>query len=149
MAGDLNEVTLLGNMGDAPEFREFSNGKGVANFSIATSRGYKDKDGQWQEVTEWHKVCVYDPKLIEWLQRSAVKGTRVWLRGELKTRSYEAEGGKKYVTEIVLNPYQGQLKFQARTKGEGMKDALNGATPNPQEQTGNVIQETPEDVIPF
>ncbi len=139
MAGDLNEVTLIGNMGDAPEYREFSNGKGVANFSLATSRGYKDKDGQWQDVTEWHKVSVYDPKIIEWLQKSAIKGTRVWVRGELKTRSYEKDGGKHYVTEIVINPFTGGLKFQARTKGEMIQNETKGMS----------SESLPEDAIPF
>ena len=123
MASDLNEATILGNIGDTPTITQMNNDRKVANFSIATNRAWKDKQtGEWQERTEWHRVVVYDQRLIEWLERDAVKGTRVLVRGELRTRSYEKKHGeetaKHYVTEIVLDTFSGLVKFQGRTKTE-------------------------------
>lgn len=141
MASDLNEATIIGNMGDAPQVKEFSDGKKVANFTVATNKNWKNKEtGEWVEQTEWHRVTVYDQNIIGWLERDAIKGTRVLIRGELRTREWEKDGIKRYTTEIVLNPYTGMLKFQGRTKRDNVNEAASEVTA--EEGMAN-------DVIPF
>jgi single-strand DNA-binding protein len=98
----LNRVSLLGNVGKEPEIRTTPNGNKVANMSVATTESYKDKSGNWQDSTEWHKVqgWAYIADQIEKLD----KGSKVYVEGKIKTRSYEDKQGQtKYITEIVAS----------------------------------------------
>jgi single-strand DNA-binding protein len=105
----LNEVKLIGNLGQNPEVRTLNNGNKVANFSLATSETYKDRDGQKQTVTEWHNVVIWG-KLAEVAERYLTKGSQVYVSGKLKTRSWEdKDGNKKYITEIVLEQFGGKM----------------------------------------
>ena len=117
---DLNKVMLIGNLGSDPEYHDMNTGKRMAKFSVATKRVWK-KDGQKQEQVNWHNIVIFNPYLIEnvvdrWLE----KGTRVYLEGEVTTRSYEKDGEKKYITEIVIPQVRGELFVLAR--GKGWKD---------------------------
>lgn len=110
MAGSVNKVILVGNLGKDPEIRSFPNGGRVANFSIATSESWKDKaTGEKKERTEWHRVSVLNDALVGIVERYLKKGAKVYIEGQLETRKYEKDGRDVYTTEVVLRPYRGEL----------------------------------------
>ena len=129
MAGSVNKVILVGNAGRDPEIRTLQNGNRVANLSIATSESWKDKgSGERKEVTEWHRVVVFDEKLCEVIEKYVTKGSKVYLEGQLQTRKWTDQGGvEKYSTEIVLQRFGGKLvmldgpKDGERAYRDGMK----------------------------
>ena len=98
----VNKVILIGHLGQDPEARTLESGNMVVNFSLATSEKWKDKQGEQQQHTEWHKVTVWG-KLADICARYLKKGTPVYIEGKLKTRSYEQDGVKKYSTEILAS----------------------------------------------
>ncbi len=105
----LNKVTLLGNLGKAPETYTFSSGSKKVSFSVATKDGYKAKDGQWVEETEWHNVSVYG-RLAEVAEKYLRKGSKIYLEGRCRTRSWEDSSGvKKYRTEIEVRDRSGKF----------------------------------------
>lgn len=99
MAKGRNVVELLGNVGKDPEYKDV-NGQGLLKFSLATPDGYKDKDGKWQDVTDWHNVVVWG-RMAETLRQYIAKGSKLFVEGKLKTRTYEKNGEKRYTTEVV------------------------------------------------
>ncbi|ROL60963.1 single-stranded DNA-binding protein [Bacteroidetes/Chlorobi group bacterium ChocPot_Mid] len=103
MAKSLNRVTLLGNLGADPEFRTTPNGTPVASFRMATTETFKDKNGEWQDLTEWHNVSLWN-RLAEIARDYLRKGSKVYIEGRLRTRSYEdKDKTTKYFTEVVAN----------------------------------------------
>ena len=115
---DLNKVCLMGHLGKDPSFHAMSNGTELAKFSIATTRKWKDKEtGERKEDTAWHNIVVFNSFLVDichaWLQ----KGTRVYLEGELKTRSYQKEGNTYYITEVIIPQIKGELFVVEKGKG--------------------------------
>lgn len=110
MAGSVNKVTLLGNVGQDPEIKNLNSGDKVANFSIATSESWKDKNsGEKKEKTEWHRVVVFGDGLVGVIERFVTKGSKIYVEGALQTRSWDKDGVKQYSTEIVLKPFNGAL----------------------------------------
>lgn len=112
MAGSLNKVTLIGNLGREPEIRSMQTGGRVATLSIATSESWKDKNsGERKEKTEWHKVVIFNEALVGIVERYLRKGSKVYLEGQLETRKWQdqATGQDKYTTEVVLRPFRGEL----------------------------------------
>src|SRR5574344_1266301 len=102
----VNKAVILGNVGNDPELRYMSNGKAVANFTVATSEQWKDQQGQKQERTEWHRMVAYD-KLAEIIGQYVKKGSKLYLEGKLQTREWQdQQGQKKYTTEIIVNEMQ-------------------------------------------
>lgn len=98
MAG-VNKVILIGNVGKDPEVRAMDNGRKVANFSLATTETYKDRNGERVDKTEWHNIHFWGP-VADVIERYVSKGSKLFIEGKLRTRSYEQDGVKKYVTEI-------------------------------------------------
>ena len=105
----LNEVTLIGNVGKDVEVKIFDNGGKIAKFSLATTESYKRKDGEKVENTAWHNVVIRSEPLVNIAERYVGKGSSVCVKGKVYYREYEKEGEKRKVTEIVLDPFQGQL----------------------------------------
>lgn len=105
MSGSVNKVILLGRLGADPEIRYTQTGTPVATLSVATNKSWKNKEGQKQEKTEWHRVILWS-KLAELSGQYLSKGREVYIEGELQTRSWEKDGQKKYTTEIVGNTMQ-------------------------------------------
>ena len=102
----VNKAVILGNVGNDPELRYMSNGKAVANFTVATSEQWKDQQGQKQERTEWHRMVAYD-KLAEIIGQYVKKGSKLYLEGKLQTREWtDQQGQKKYTTEIIVSEMQ-------------------------------------------
>ena len=120
MAGSVNKVILVGNLGRDPEIRSFPNGGRVANFSIATSESWKDKaSGERKERTEWHRISVLNDALVGIVERFLKKGSKVYIEGQLETRKYEKDGRDTYTTEVVLRPYRGELTMLDGRSGGG------------------------------
>ena len=106
MAGSVNKVILLGNLGRDPEVRNFPNGGKVANFSIATSENWKDRNtGERRERTEWHNVSITNEALVRVAEQYLKKGSKVYVEGQLETRKWQDQtGNDRYTTEVVLRP---------------------------------------------
>ena len=111
MAGSVNKVILLGNLGQDPDIRTMQNGKKVCTFSLATSDSWKDKEtGEKKEKTEWHRVVVFNEGLIGVVESYIKKGTKLYLEGSLQTRKWtDDKGVEKYTTEIVIQGYGGRI----------------------------------------
>ena len=111
MAGSLNKVMLIGNLGADPEVRSFQNGGRVCNLRIATSEQWKDKNtGERQERTEWHSVAIFSDGLINVCENYLRKGSKVFIEGQLQTRKWQdQQGNDRYSTEVVLRGYNGTL----------------------------------------
>jgi single-strand DNA-binding protein len=127
MAGSVNKVIIVGNVGKDPEVRSFQNGGRVANFSVATSENWKDKaTGEKKERTEWHRISILNDNLVGIVESYVKKGTKVYIEGQLETRKYtDKDGSEKYTTEVVLRPYRGELTL-LDSKGSGGGGASSG-----------------------
>lgn len=127
MAGSVNKVILVGNLGADPEVRAMQSGDRVVNLSVATSESWKDKaSGERREKTEWHRVVVFNQGLINVCENYLRKGSKIYIEGQLETRSWEQDGQKKYATEVVLRPYRGELTMLDSRSGGGMGDNAGG-----------------------
>lgn len=119
MAGSVNKVILVGNLGRDPEVRTMQNGGKVVNLSIATSERWNDRDGNRQEKTEWHRVVVFNERLADVAEKYLRKGAKVYLEGQLQTRKWTDQSGQdRYSTEVVLQRYRGELTM-LDSRGEG------------------------------
>jgi len=111
MAGSVNKVILVGNLGKDPEIRTTQDGKEIGSFNIATSESWKDKNsGDRKEKTEWHRVVVFNPGLMTVVKQYLKKGSKIYIEGSLQTRKWQDQSGQeKYTTEVVLNPFTSTL----------------------------------------
>lgn len=120
MAGSLNKVTLIGNLGADPEVRSMQSGDEVCNLSIATTESWKDRNsGERREKTEWHRVVVFSQGLVGVCKNYLKKGSKVYIEGQLETRSWEQDGQKKYTTEVVLRNFNSSLIMLDSRGGSG------------------------------
>ncbi len=120
MAGSVNKVILIGNLGRDPEVRTFGNGGKVCNLRIATSENWKDKNtGERREKTEWHSVAIFNDGLVRIAEQYLKKGSKVYIEGALQTRKYQAQDGSdRYSTEVVLQGFGGTLTMlDGRSEG--------------------------------
>lgn len=118
MAGSVNKVTLIGNLGQDPEARSLNSGGEVVNLNVATSENWKDRDGQRQERTEWHRVVIFNENLGRVAKQYLRKGSKVYLEGQLQTRKWQDNDGKdRYSTEVVLQRFRGELVLLDRRDG--------------------------------
>ncbi|EAR51000.1 single-strand binding protein [Oceanicola granulosus HTCC2516] len=120
MAGSVNKVILIGNLGRDPETRTFQNGGKVCNLRIATSENWKDRNtGERRERTEWHSVAIFSEPLARIAEQYLRKGSKVYIEGQLETRKWQDQSGAdRYSTEVVLRPYRGELTL-LDSRGEG------------------------------
>lgn len=133
MAGSLNKVILIGNLGKDPEVRKMQSGDSVVNFTLATSETWRDKNsGERREKTEWHNVVVFNDQIAKVCEQYLKKGMKVYVEGALQTRSWEDQSGqKRYTTEIVLQKYRGELQMldsrnEGSSRGGGSVDYDQG-----------------------
>ena len=122
MAGSVNKVILIGNLGRDPEVRTFQNGGKVCNLNIATSETWKDRNtGERRERTEWHRVAIFQEGLVRIAEQYLRKGSKVYIEGQLQTRKWQDQSGQdKYSTEIVLQGFNGVLTMlDGRAEGGG------------------------------
>ena len=141
MAGSVNKVILVGNLGRDPEARTFQNGGKVVNLRVATSENWRDKNsGERRERTEWHSVAIFSEPLGRVAEQYLRKGSKVYIEGQLETRKWQDQSGQdRYSTEVVLRPYKSELTMlDGRGEGGGMGssdysggDSLGGEPRNP------------------
>ena len=121
MAGSVNKVILVGNLGKDPEIRRTNDGRPIANLSVATSESWRDKNtGERKEKTEWHRVVIFSEGLCKIAEQYLKKGSKVYLEGQLQTRKYtDKDGNEKYSTEVVLQGFNSALTMLDRAGGSG------------------------------
>lgn len=128
MAGSVNKVILIGNLGNDPDIRTMQNGNKVANLSIATSENWKDRNtGERRERTEWHRVAIFGPT-AEVAERYLRKGSKVYIEGQLQTRKWQGQDGQdRYTTEVVVQGYGGSMTMlDGRNTGGGGYESRGG-----------------------
>lgn len=145
MSLSLNKACIAGNVGNDPEIRKTGSGMDVANFSVATNERWKDKQtGEQKERTEWHKVVVWGALVPAVIEKYVSKGTPIYVEGEIRTRSWDDNGTKKYVTEIHLQGPNSVFKLNGQAAGS------NSVTDDqPHAQAAQPVNEVDEDEIPF
>ncbi len=121
MAGSINKVILVGNLGRDPEIRATQDGREIANLAIATSESWKDRNtGERKEKTEWHRVAIFNEGLVNICKNYLKKGAKIYLEGQLQTRKWtDKDGQEKYTTEVVLQGYNGNLTMLDSKGGGG------------------------------
>ena len=121
MAGSVNKVILVGNLGADPEIRRTQDGRPIANLSVATSESWRDKNsGERREKTEWHRVVIFNEGLCKIAENYLKKGSKVYLEGRLQTRKWQDQQGQdRYTTEVVLQKFRGELQMLDSRGGEG------------------------------
>ena len=149
MAGSVNKVILVGNLGKDPEVRRMTSGDPVVNLSIATSESWRDKaSGEKKEKTEWHRVVIFNKNLADVAEKYLKKGAKVYVEGQLQTRKWtDKDGAEKYSTEVVLQNFRGELTMlDSRSGGEGGSFAgRSGAGETP----ASFQRDEMDDEIPF
>ena len=152
MAGSVNKVILLGNLGVDPDIRTMQNGKKVCNLSIATSDTWKDKEsGEKKEKTEWHRVVIFNEGLVNVVKQYVKKGAQVYIEGQLTTRKWrdEKSGTDRYSTEVVLQGFNSSFKILSSKNNqiENLQDnnSDKSSLPNDENSPSNDL----DDEIPF
>jgi single-strand DNA-binding protein len=163
MAGSVNKVILIGNLGRDPEVRTFNNGGKVCNLSIATSESWRDKaTGERKDKTEWHRVSIYNERLADVAEKYLKKGAKVYIEGQLETRKYtDKDGVEKYTTEVVLRQFRGELTMldgrggggggggPDEDFGNGGGGGMGGGGPSGGSRGGGRKQDILDDDVPF
>ena len=145
MAGSVNKVIIVGNLGRDPEVRTFQNGGKVCNLRIATSESWK-QDGERRERTEWHSVAIFSEPLARIAEQYLRKGSKVYIEGQLETRKWQDQSGQdRYSTEVVLRPYRGELTLLDGPSGERQPQQNDMRNGNHQHMPARDI----DDEIPF
>ena len=160
MAGSVNKVILIGNLGKDPEVRRMQDGRPVVNLSVATSDTWRDKaTGERRERTEWHRVVIFNENLCRIAEQYLKKGSKVYLEGSLQTRKWQDQSGQdKYTTEVVLQGFNGQLTMLDRAGGGASSETGEGGSdfgsPGPTRERAPALagagrREDMDDEIPF
>ena len=128
MAGSVNKVILIGNLGRDPEVRRLNSGEQVVNLRVATSESWRDKaSGERKERSEWHNVVIFNENIGKVAEQYCKKGSKVYLEGQLQTRKWtDQSGAEKYTTEVVLQRFRGELQLLDSRGGEGARESLPG-----------------------
>jgi single-strand DNA-binding protein len=160
MAGSVNKVILIGNLGRDPEIRSTQDGREIANLAIATSESWKDKQtGERKEKTEWHRVAIFNEGLVGIVKRFLQKGSKVYIEGQLQTRKWvDQNQQERYSTEIVLQGFNGALTMlDNKGDGGGAGGGFSGGSSNkpaaaqsaPKESSEDFVDSELDDEIPF
>jgi single-strand DNA-binding protein len=136
MAGSVNKVILVGNLGRDPEIRSTNDGTRIANLNLATSESWRDRvSGERKERTEWHRVAIFNERLVEVAEKYLRKGSKIYVEGALQTRKWtDQQGQERYTTEIVLQRFRGELTMLDGAGGAGGRSgggAMEGAYDDP------------------
>ena len=161
MAGSVNKVIIVGNLGNDPEVRTFPSGGKVCNFSVATSERWKDRNtGENRDRTEWHRIEITSEPLVRIAEQYLKKGSSVYIEGQLQTQKWQDQSGQdRYTTKVVMRPYSSQLTMLGNRNDNGANDSFNnnvengGYDQNPANITGSNdqtdINNDLDDEIPF
>jgi single-strand DNA-binding protein len=151
MAGSVNKVILVGNLGKDPEVRRLTSGDPVVNLSIATSESWRDKaSGEKKEKTEWHRVVIFNKNLADVAEKYLKKGAKVYIEGQLQTRKWtDKDGAEKYSTEVVLQNFRGELTMLDGRSGGGEGGGFGGGSRGAGEAPASFQRDEMDDEIPF
>lgn len=155
MAGSVNKVILIGNLGADPEIRSTQDGRKIANLRVATSENWKDRNtGERREKTEWHRVVVFSDGLVNVIEKYLKKGAKVYLEGQLQTRKWTDQSGmERYSTEVVLQGFNSTLTMlDSRSGGgasSGMSDSYGSSAGGSGSSSPSYAAEELDDEIPF
>ncbi|MBP5343861.1 MAG: single-stranded DNA-binding protein [Alphaproteobacteria bacterium] len=153
MTISINKVILVGNLGRDPEIRHTASGSKIVHLSVATSDAWKDKNGELQKKTEWHRVVIFNSNLADFAERTLKKGSKVYVEGALQTRKFQdASGQDKFSTEIVLGNFRGELVALDGRPDGSTSDETDGTEPTPDagwDSAPTAEQQTFDDEIPF
>ena len=151
MAGSVNKVILVGNLGKDPEVRRMTSGDPVVNLSIATSETWRDKaSGEKKEKTEWHRVVIFNKNLADVAEKYLKKGAKVYIEGQLQTRKWtDKDGAEKYSTEVVLQNFRGELTMLDGRSGGGEGGGFGGGSRGAGEAPASFQRDEMDDEIPF
>jgi single-strand DNA-binding protein len=149
----INKVILVGNVGQDPEVRTLSDGREIANFSLATSESWKDKStGEKKEKTEWHRVVIFSQGLVNIVKNYVKKGTKLYVEGSVQTRKWnDAQGVEKFTTEIVLQNFNSSLQIldsRERSTGQSSSSSDYSSSKSKNNNTDIHVEES-DDEIPF
>jgi single-strand DNA-binding protein len=142
----VNKVILVGNLGKDPVIKRFSETNAIAEFSLATSERYRDKEGNLQNITDWHNIKVTSPRLAEVAEKYLKKGMRVYIEGKIKTRDYEKDGQKRYITEIIAENFQ---MLDKKDDNSGSGNSSNYSSPSSTSYESASAAPVVEDDLPF
>ncbi len=149
----LNKAILIGNVGSDPDIRTMPNGGRVANFSLATSEYWTDKNGERQSRTEWHRICIYNEGLVKLVERAVHKGSKLYIEGTIKSRKYtsQQDGIERNIVEIILQGYDHTIKLldpkPQSSENYTSQNQQYGAT---EQNNNDIVDEEPvDDEIPF
>lgn len=144
MAGSLNKVILIGNLGRDPEIRTTNDGREIANLNIATSESWKDKiTGERKDKTEWHRVVCFSEGLVRVIKNYVKKGSKLYIEGQLQTRKWvDSDNQEKYTTEVVLQNFNSNL-ILLDSKGEALTNQPNNQANNPTFDNSDLDDEIP------
>lgn len=150
MAGSVNKVIIVGNLGADPEIRRLNSGDPIVNLRIATSESWRDKNtGERKEKTEWHQVVIFNDSLAKVAEAYLRKGMKVYVEGSLQTRKWEKDGVERYTTEIVLQKFRGEIQMLDAPKQEQQRSSYDDRDdPRTQRGQGTMTREL-DDEIPF
>ena len=152
MAGSVNKVILVGNLGKDPEVRRTTSGDPVVNLSLATSESWRDKSsGERKEKTEWHRVVIFNKNLAEVAEKYLRKGSKVYVEGQLQTRKWtDKDGAERYSTEVVLQNFRGELTMlDGRNGGGEGGGGGSGGRSGAGEAPASFQRDEMDDEIPF
>ena len=132
MAGSVNKVIIVGNLGNDPEVRTFPSGGKVCNFSVATSERWKDRNtGENRDRTEWHRIEITSEPLVRIAEQYLKKGSSVYIEGQLQTQKWQDQSGQdRYTTKVVMRPYSSQLTMLGNRNDNGSNDSFNNNVEN-------------------
>ena len=157
MAGSVNKVILVGNLGKDPEVRTFPNGGKVCNFPVVTSETWRDRNsGEKQERTQWHNIAIFSEPLVNIAERFLKKGSKIFVEGQLETRKWQDNtGADRYSTEVVLRPYKGELTLldnkpeTDNTQRDSVSESTTPVRPQNLENSPSFEVDDFDDEIPF
>lgn len=152
MAGSVNKVILVGNVGNAPEVRRTNSGDIVVSFRIATSESWRDRtSGERKDRTEWHNVVIFNENIAKVVEQYVKKGSKIYIEGQLQTRKWQdKDGNDRYTTETVLQKYRGELHMlDTKAEGRGMASSYETSNSSSSEQASSHYAPELEDDIPF
>ena len=155
MAGSINKVILIGNLGRDPEIRSTQDGTRVANFTLATNETWRDREsGERRERTEWHRIVIFNERLVDIAEQYLRKGSKIYVEGQIQTRKWTDQSGQeRYTTEVVLQRFRGELTMLDSAPAgaqpvEGGSPGGGGSESEPAEG-GSKVGEDLDDEIPF
>ena len=151
MAGSINKVILIGNLGKDPEVRTTQAGNKIVSLTLATGETWNDKaSGERKERTEWHRIVVFNEAIADIAERFLTKGAKIYVEGELHTRKWTDQGGQeRYATEVVLPRFKGEMAMLSRPNGGGRSETDGESGSGYLPRGGHTGPAGPDDEIPF